>query len=343
MVTSSFLRLTASVIFWNRNRCNCFIKRACSTNHPVEYVEKSKSHVVETEAEKKFKYVMSKVPQPVVVVTTAKESNDDQLIKRGVTCSSFTSVSLKPPIISFCMNRPSRMHDLLLQTELFAVHVLAKDQVDYGIHFSKASLNGKNQFEEIPHIINKQNLPIIENTSAVLLCNYHSVTTIGDHHVWYGLVRNAVVNNQSEEALLYYSRSFHSIGDEAFMQAFENKTLPFKDWTHEGHLRLAWNYIRLYGKEKATPLIREGIQRYNEENKDKIKHGYNETITQFYIFHVSEAINRYGHPDITFEEFLRLNSHLIDPQLPFKYYSLGVIQSSHAKETFVAPDKQTLV
>lgn len=28
----------------------------------------------------------------------------------------------------------------------------------------------------------------------------------GDHHVWYGLVSNAVENSQSEEALLYYSR-----------------------------------------------------------------------------------------------------------------------------------------
>lgn len=137
------------------------------------------------------------------------------------------------------------MHDLLLQTELFAVHVLAKDQVDHGIHFSKTSIDGKNQFEDIPHVINDnvsflslmkkckrinfiqrkeknvffiyslfdelvvlyylfncksllsyflshhfffifsfivllQNLPIIENATAVLLCNYHSVTTIGN-------------------------------------------------------------------------------------------------------------------------------------------------------------------
>ena len=77
----------------------------------------------------------------VVVVTTG-----NGVIKRGVTCSSFTSVSSIPPIISFCMKKPryyyiiiiymriydlifSRMHQLLLDTKRFAVHVLSEKQV----------------------------------------------------------------------------------------------------------------------------------------------------------------------------------------------------------------------
>ena len=50
--------------------------------------------------------------------------------------------------------------------------------------------------------------------------------------------------------------SFRSIGDEAFMKAFEDTTLLFDDWSHEAHLRMAWNYIRRNGKEEALPLIR---------------------------------------------------------------------------------------
>ena len=38
--------------------------------------------------------------------------------------------------------------------------------------------------------------------------------------------------------------------------AFEDRTLPFDQWTHEAHLRMAWNYIKEHGKEKAIPLIR---------------------------------------------------------------------------------------
>lgn len=46
------------------------------------------------------------------------------------------------------------------------------------------------------------------------------------------------------------------MGDQVFLQAFENATLPFTDWTHEAHLRMAWNYIKDYGPEGATPYIK---------------------------------------------------------------------------------------
>ena len=46
------------------------------------------------------------------------------------------------------------------------------------------------------------------------------------------------------------------MSDEAFLQAFEDTTLPFKDWTHEAHVRMAWNYLREHGKDAATPLIK---------------------------------------------------------------------------------------
>ena len=51
-------------------------------------------------------------------------------------------------------------------------------------------------------------------------------------------------------------RKFRSVGDEIFLKAFEDATLPFEDWTHEAHLRMAWNYIKEYGKEGAVPYIK---------------------------------------------------------------------------------------
>jgi hypothetical protein len=43
----------------------------------------------------------------VVVVTTATFNNETgKWFKRGVTCSSLTSVSLEPPVVSFTMAKP---------------------------------------------------------------------------------------------------------------------------------------------------------------------------------------------------------------------------------------------
>ena len=55
--------------------------------------------------------------------------------------------------------------------------------------------------------------------------------------------------------VVIFPRSFHSVGDETFMKAFEDTTLLFEDWTHEAHLRMAWNYIKKYGVEEAIPRI----------------------------------------------------------------------------------------
>ena len=59
------------------------------------------------------------------VITTG----DDQGHKRGITVGSLTSVSLQPAIVSFCIQKPSRMHDLLSSTKKFSAHLLRKDQV----------------------------------------------------------------------------------------------------------------------------------------------------------------------------------------------------------------------
>ncbi len=41
-----------------------------------------------------------------------------------------------------------------------------------------------------------------------------------------------------------------------FLNAFEDQSLPFEEWTHEAHLRMAFSYIREHGKEAAIPLIK---------------------------------------------------------------------------------------
>ena len=125
------------------------------------------------------------------------------------------------------------------------------------------------------------------------------------------------------------------------MQAFEDTMLPFEEWTHTAHLRMAWNYICQHGQEAATPLIKQGIMNYNEQNKDKIKTGYSETVTVFYISLISKAINSLS-SDHTFEEFLESHPHLTDKTHLFKYYSPSVLDSEESKHTFIRPDRLAL-
>lgn len=51
-------------------------------------------------------------------------------------------------------------------------------------------------------------------------------------------------------------RAYHTVGDEMFMNAFETGSLPFEQWTHRAHIRMAYNYILRYGRDRAVPFIR---------------------------------------------------------------------------------------
>lgn len=51
-------------------------------------------------------------------------------------------------------------------------------------------------------------------------------------------------------------RAYHTVGDEMFMNAFETGLLPFEQWTHRAHIRMAYNYILRFGRERAIVLIR---------------------------------------------------------------------------------------
>ncbi|KAJ3130301.1 hypothetical protein HK098_004348 [Nowakowskiella sp. JEL0407] len=294
---------------------------------------------------------MRHVPSPVVVVTTS-DPNDPE-VKRGTTCSSFTSVSLSPSIISFCLRTPSQMSDLMKRSDAFAVHLLAKHQANHSVAFS-SSLTQTN-FNQFPyHVDPNTRLPVLLGCLGVMFCRTEKTLVIGDHEVWFGRVDNLLYgddasSNKHIDPLMYYRSSYVSVGDEVFIQAFEDTTLNFAEWTHRAHVRMAWIYLKEYNSvELAYPHVRLGIQRYNEANKAQITHGYNDTITRFYLYLTQLAIQK-DHLNPTdqksgedFLQFLQKFKILEDPGLLSKYYSKELLYSAEARERWTLPDLRPL-
>ncbi|KAI5277055.1 hypothetical protein E4T47_00122 [Aureobasidium subglaciale] len=70
-----------------------------------------------------YRTAMRGVPSSVVILTT-KEKDDDFTHLRGMTCSSFTSVTLDPePIVSFSIRRPSSTLDCIINGQPFIVNI----------------------------------------------------------------------------------------------------------------------------------------------------------------------------------------------------------------------------
>lgn len=54
----------------------------------------------------------------------------------GITVNSFTSVSLKPPLVLWCLNRASDRHDGFAGAERFAVHMLPVEDREMSDRFA---------------------------------------------------------------------------------------------------------------------------------------------------------------------------------------------------------------
>ncbi|KAF9155011.1 hypothetical protein BG015_011341 [Linnemannia schmuckeri] len=73
----------------------------------------------------------------VVVVSTC--SQEDPTLRRGITISSFSSISLQPiPLVSFCVKLPSRASTVLHESDQFVIQFLSSEQIAHSVAFSSS-------------------------------------------------------------------------------------------------------------------------------------------------------------------------------------------------------------
>jgi hypothetical protein len=72
----------------------------------------------------------------------------------------------------------------------------------------------------------------------------------------------------------------------AFMEGFEQGTLPKEQWTHQAHVVMAAHYLTLLPVNVAAGLIRVRIPFYNyvQGGQNTDDSGYHETLTIFWIW-----------------------------------------------------------
>ena len=59
-----------------------------------------------------------------VTIVTASHAGE----QHGMTVSSFTSIALEPPLVIVSLQTDSRTHDLVAESNAFAITILAEDQ-----------------------------------------------------------------------------------------------------------------------------------------------------------------------------------------------------------------------
>lgn len=127
-----------------------------------------------------FREVLGAWPTGVVVITARHEG-----ALAGLVSNSFTSVSLEPPIVSWCVDRSSSSAAVWLAARGFAVHVLGAEQSDLVKRFAR---RGGDKFAGLHWTEGVTGSPLLDGALARLECRTWQRYDGGDHVIVLGRV-----------------------------------------------------------------------------------------------------------------------------------------------------------
>ncbi len=154
-----------------------------------------------------FRAVLGQWPTGVTLVTTVLDDT-----KYGVTASSFSSVSLEPPLVSVCLARSAFVHDVVVQAGVFGVTILGKDHVSLGQGFARFDPS-VDRFAGDEWETAKTGSPLLSTALGWLDCSVAHAYEGGDHTIFVGEVLESATP-RTTSPLLYHSRTWGQFADQ---------------------------------------------------------------------------------------------------------------------------------
>ena len=157
-----------------------------------------------------FRYTMRLWATGVTVVSTARNGK-----LCGMTVSSFSSVTLEPPLILICLQKSSATTGAIMASGFFAVSMLAEGQDAISNRFAglDPTVADDSRFEGLDVIYAQTGAPILADAMGWLDCTISQVWDGSTHHILLGKVAAASgEEDHHPKPLLYYNREYRRLG-----------------------------------------------------------------------------------------------------------------------------------
>ncbi|MFG2822897.1 flavin reductase family protein [Kitasatospora sp. NPDC048365] len=144
---------------------------------------------------------MGRWPSGVTVVTTADPTTGRPW---GFTATSFTSLSMRPPLVLVCLDLGAECRPAFQRAAGFAVHILRSGQRGTAERFAT---RGVDKFADGVGVRRGlYDVPLLDGAAATLECRLTERLPGGDHLILIGAVQR--VTPGPDEPLLYHRRAF---------------------------------------------------------------------------------------------------------------------------------------
>jgi flavin reductase (DIM6/NTAB) family NADH-FMN oxidoreductase RutF len=136
-----------------------------------------------------------------VAVATACASDGSP---HGLTISTFTPVSLDPPLVLFCLDFTSSTHATFRTSPVFAINILTEQQKQFSVGFAALP---EGRFDDLAWYPGETGAPLLPDSLAWLECWVVNRMEAGDHTILVGQVVTA--GSRSGTPLVHFYRDYH--------------------------------------------------------------------------------------------------------------------------------------
>lgn len=143
-----------------------------------------------------FRDALGRFPTGVAFVTAMPDGEP-----AGLIISSLTSVSLEPPLLSFCPSRSSLTWSRMRRTQRFGVNVLGRRHERFA---RSASRPGADRFAGVDWELGPRGMPLITDALAALECDIAAEHPAGDHWIVVGQV-HSIHMSPPDDPLVFFA------------------------------------------------------------------------------------------------------------------------------------------
>ncbi len=205
-----------------------------------------------------FRRALASFPTGVAIMT----SRDGQGEPVGLTCNSFSSVSLDPPLVLWSLRKASKSIDIFRSAKTFAINVLAEDQDHLSQHFATSSILKK--FETIDWSTGYAGLPLIDDCVARFHCDVSAQHDAGDHIIFLGQVVKYEVLRE-DDSLVFYKGAYMMLSQS--LRAIAQKGIITHDALAQSRLLIYGMLLTLAcqnGEESDFVAIEKNLQHMDD-------------------------------------------------------------------------------
>jgi flavin reductase (DIM6/NTAB) family NADH-FMN oxidoreductase RutF len=155
--------------------------------------------------DRSFRKALGCFASGVTVVTTLQPDSRQPV---GVTVSAFSSLSLDPPLVLFCLGNKTSSLTAFQGFGHFAVNILAESQKDLSTRFASRA---EDKWAGIDWSAGASGVPLLGGCLASLECSLVDTVDGGDHRIFIGRVEN-LRHEEGGAPLLYFRGGYMDCG-----------------------------------------------------------------------------------------------------------------------------------